>query len=153
MSGSIGVGSARGQGVSLYEVAYRGGVLAMDILEPDASLAEFEASLTADALLSLLEGVRPPSQTSVLLPKFSFATRVPLTPVLVAMGMTDVFDSTKADLSGVDGRTDLHVGLAVHQALVEVDEAKAPSPRPRPSPVKRTFSPRSRPRSIDRSSF
>ena len=36
--------------------------------------------------------------------------------------MTDAFDPTRADFSGIDGNRDLFVGGVFHQAFVSVDE-------------------------------
>lgn len=38
------------------------------------------------------------------------------------MGMTDLFDPTKCDLTGISGRRGLHVTSAVHKAKIEVNE-------------------------------
>jgi len=57
------------------------------------------------------------------LPKFKFQTRLELTPLLAGMGMPDLFDPTKANLSNMDGAMDLSVDTVVQQATVEVDES------------------------------
>jgi serine protease inhibitor len=36
--------------------------------------------------------------------------------------MTDAFEPSPADLSGIDGVRDLYVGLAIHKAVTSVDE-------------------------------
>jgi serine protease inhibitor len=126
MSGTVnlGMGSAMlaSQPLSVYELPYKGRSLAMDFLLPSGSLSDLEASLTSDALVGALAAVGTPSQASLQLPKFAFSTRLGLNPVLAGMGMPDLFDPTKADLSGIDGQKDLYVSAVVQEALIEVDE-------------------------------
>jgi len=38
------------------------------------------------------------------------------------MGMTDLFEGSLADLSGVDGSKELYVSKVIHRAFVEVNE-------------------------------
>ncbi len=94
----------------------------MDFLVPSGALSAFEAGLTDTSLTGALASVGSASQVILLLPKFSFTNRLALVPVLTAMGMPDVFDPTKADLSGMDGASDLFVNAVVQEALVQVDE-------------------------------
>ncbi len=110
---------------SVFELPYQGGSLAMDFLLPQGPLSILESSLTPALLDSALASLGAPSQQDIVLPKFSFGNRVRLDSLLGRMGMPDVFDSTTADLSGVDGARDLHVSFVVQQALVEVDEQGA----------------------------
>jgi len=56
------------------------------------------------------------------MPKFSAQTRTDLVKTLSAMGMSDVFDPARADLSGIDGNHDLFLGEVIHQATITVDE-------------------------------
>jgi serpin B len=41
---------------------------------------------------------------------------------LKALGMTDAFESDRADFSEMDGARDLYVSLILHKAFVSVDE-------------------------------
>jgi serine protease inhibitor len=112
-----------GPWLTTLELPYKGGALAMDILMPNGSLSDFEASLTADSLTKAIESASSnQGQIQVEVPKFTFTTRVALVPVLSAMGMKDVFEPNLADLSGIDGQHDLYVSLVVQQAFVQVDE-------------------------------
>ncbi|HLK41094.1 MAG TPA: serpin family protein [Polyangiaceae bacterium] len=127
MSGShLDVGAGSAQGVDVYELGYKDGALAMDFLEPNSgSLADLEARLTPELLSSLLMGegrggCGRPGQFKV--PKFSLDRRSQLAPALASMGLTDLFDPAKADLTGMDGQKDLFVGPVVHEATIQVDE-------------------------------
>jgi serpin B len=125
MAGSVTVRIGSVPGTSVYELGYKDGVLAMDILLPETgTLSSFESALTSNALAAAVASLgAPQSQTEMLLPKFSFQTHLALAPVLGSMGMTDLFQSGVANLSGIDGAEDLYVSAVVQEAVVEVDES------------------------------
>lgn len=123
MNGTVNLRAGNSQTLTVVELPYRGGSLAIDFFMPTApdGLAAFEATLTPGVLgdaLAMLEN----NQVPLYLPKFSFTTRLALVPILSGMGMTDVFVPEQANLSGMDGAMDLSVSTVVQQALVEVDE-------------------------------
>jgi serpin B len=124
MDGHVTLRSGAVQGASVYELGYEDGALAMDILlPPPGELAAFEGALTPGMLAAAAASLgAPETQMELLLPKFSFRTHLALTPVLEAIGMPDLFDVTKADLSRIDGARDLYVSTVVQEAVVEVDE-------------------------------
>jgi serpin B len=123
MNATVSLRTGSSSTLTVVELPYRGGALAMDFLMPmlPSGLGAFEATLTPAALNRAL-GMLESSQANLYLPKFSFTTRLALVPVLSGMGMTDVFVAGKANLSGMDGAMDLFVSAVVQQALVEVDE-------------------------------
>ncbi|MGH7269949.1 MAG: serpin family protein, partial [Polyangiaceae bacterium] len=126
MSGMVnlrgGIAGGPANTTLVYELGYKGGAYAMDFLLPSGQLSAFESSLTPSVLNAALDSLGAPSQDQLLLPKFAFTTRLVLTPVLAGMGMPDLFDGAKANLSGMDGRMDLFVHVVVQQALIHVDE-------------------------------
>jgi serpin B len=119
---NLAVGIEASQNLAVYELPYKGRSMVMDFLLPSGLLSAFEESLTADVLNGALASVGSSTQVILDLPKFAFTTHLALVPILTAMGMTDVFDPTKANLSGMDGAMDLYVSTVVQEALVEVDE-------------------------------
>ena len=121
--GSIAQMSANGPWTTTVELPYKGGALAMDVIMPGGSLSEFEASLTPDALGRAIDSAASgPRSIALVMPKFSFSTRITLEPVLTAMGIRDVFEPSSADLSGMDRERDLYVSRVLSDARVEVDE-------------------------------
>ena len=58
----------------------------------------------------------------VRLPKFKYTVATDLTGVLPKMGMTDAFDASKADFSGMTAQERLFIGAVLHKAFVAVDE-------------------------------
>lgn len=96
---------------------------AMDFIVPSGSLATFDSALTPASLAAIVAAVGPPeSGVGLLLPKFSFGTTLALVPLLQGLGVTDLFDPSKANLSGMDGAMDLYVKTVAEEAIVEVDE-------------------------------
>ncbi len=122
MSGVANVAASASSTFELVELPYKGGRLAMDFILPSSgTLAALEATLTGEALAAARPA--PPQQATLFLPKFAFQTRLELTTLLAGMGMPDLFDASQANLSGMDGATDLFVDTVVQQATVEVDES------------------------------
>ncbi|XP_006038743.1 leukocyte elastase inhibitor-like [Alligator sinensis] len=59
---------------------------------------------------------------NVYLPRFKMQEDYDLGETLLAMGMCDLFDSSKADLSGMTGNRGLAVSKGVHKSYVDVNE-------------------------------
>ena len=62
------------------------------------------------------------TQLHLEMPKFTFRSQFALAEQLAGLGMTDAFDPSMADFSGMDGRRDLFISDVIHQAFVAVDE-------------------------------
>jgi len=107
------------------ELPYAGEDVSMYILLPDqtTSLSQLEEKLTADDLANVGERFSMGmGEVNVWLPRFGLDMTLSLAKVLGDMGMTDLFDEKKADLSGIGGSQDLVVSKIVHRAVVEVRE-------------------------------
>ncbi|GAB6020646.1 hypothetical protein CHUAL_003317 [Chamberlinius hualienensis] len=61
-------------------------------------------------------------EVTVLLPKFKLEESIDLKKVLASMGVKDLFDQSKCDLSDMDGSRELYVSDAYHKAAIEVNE-------------------------------
>ncbi|XP_064561454.1 leukocyte elastase inhibitor-like isoform X1 [Zonotrichia leucophrys gambelii] len=115
--------------IRVLELPYDGRELSMIILLPDdteedsTGLQKMEKQLTLE---KLQEWTRPEhlysADVHVRLPKFKLEESYDLKSDLAAMGLLDVFDSGKADLSGMSGARDLFLSAVVHKAFVEVNE-------------------------------
>ncbi|KAM4790836.1 leukocyte elastase inhibitor [Cyanocitta cristata] len=115
--------------IRVLELPYDGRELSMVILLPDdteedsTGLQKMEKQLTLE---KLQEWTRPEhlysADVHVRLPKFKLEESYDLKSDLAAMGLLDVFDSGKADLSGMSGARDLFLSEVVHKAFVEVNE-------------------------------
>lgn len=124
MNATVNAAYSWSKDLTVVELPYKGGGVAMDFFMPaqPSGLSQFESTLTPAVLSAALSGLGGQSQVVLYLPKFSFTTSVELAPVLQGMGITDAFEPMVADFSGIDGNTDLSVSAVVQQALVEVDE-------------------------------
>ncbi|KAM4906280.1 uncharacterized protein FYW23_001052 [Sylvia borin] len=115
--------------IRVLELPYEERELSMIILLPDdteedsTGLQKMERQLTLE---KLQEWTRPEhlysADVHVHLPKFKLEESYNLKSDLAAMGLLDVFDSGKADLSGMSGARDLFLSEVVHKAFVEVNE-------------------------------
>ena len=56
------------------------------------------------------------------IPRFKLTEEFQLTSVLSTLGMPSAFQPNKANFSGMNGRSDLFIGAAIHKAFVDVNE-------------------------------
>lgn len=111
------------------EMPYQGGELSMVILLPEdiedesTGLKKIEEQITLEKLREWtkrenLENI----DVHVKLPRFKIEESYILNSNLGRLGLQDLFNSSKADLSGMSGSRDLFISKIVHKAFVEVNE-------------------------------
>lgn len=110
-------------GCTLVELDYRSGELSFLGLLPDApnGLPDLETQLKM-LEPGTLEAALERSKASVRLPRLQLKARFDLIPTLTALGVTDVFDSALADLSGIDPRREIFVDPFVHESWMTLNE-------------------------------
>ncbi|XP_011839928.1 PREDICTED: leukocyte elastase inhibitor isoform X1 [Mandrillus leucophaeus] len=111
------------------ELPYQGKELSMVILLPDdiedesTGLKKIEEQLTLE---KLHEWTKPENldfiEVNVSLPRFKLEESYTLNSDLARLGVQDLFDSSKADLSGMSGARDIFISKIVHKSFVEVNE-------------------------------
>ncbi|XP_075684594.1 leukocyte elastase inhibitor [Rhinoderma darwinii] len=111
------------------ELPYVGNELSMIILLPDniedetTGLQKLEKGISLE---KLQEWTRPehmyPIDVRVHLPKFKLEESYKLKSTLSALGMVDIFDTSRADLSGISGSQNLFLSEVIHKSFVEVNE-------------------------------
>ncbi|HEY76884.1 MAG TPA: serpin family protein [Thermoflexia bacterium] len=110
--------------LQVLELPYVGGDLSMIVLLPREvdGLAELENNLTMENLERWTSALQE-SEVLVFLPRFKMAwgARI-LNNELQSMGMTDAFDGSKADFSGMDGTRRLAISVVLHKAFIDVNE-------------------------------
>jgi len=100
---------------------YSGGDIAMVVILPDAvdGLPKLEAALNVFNLQKLVTKCSIKT-VDVCLPKFKIETGLEMKKTLQIMGMLDLFNMTKADLTGIGEQ--LFVSDLFHKTYVAVDE-------------------------------
>ncbi|XP_050994034.1 leukocyte elastase inhibitor-like [Labeo rohita] len=116
--------------LQVLELPYKKFKLSMLILLPKKtqddsdSLLKLESELTIDKLLDWTkrDNMVPRMEVKVHLPKFKLEFESYLLKILQEMGMSSLFQETKADLTGMSSQ-DCHFNLSVvHKAFIEVNE-------------------------------
>ncbi|KAH3729958.1 leukocyte elastase inhibitor-like [Dreissena polymorpha] len=100
---------------------YIGDELAMVVLLPNSvtGLLEMEKKINVEKINQCIEDVYSPT-VKVSVPKFKLESSFQLSDTLSCLGMPDVFDTNKGDLSGMG--KDLFVSEVFHKAFVDVNE-------------------------------
>ena len=131
MRTSEGFAYAAGEGYQAVDLPYAGNELSMTVIVPDRGrFREFEDALDAGLAARIIANLGP-RHVALDLPKFEFESPFRLSETLKSMGMSDAFDSTVSDFSGMAGRSCLEGGSeeclyireVIHKAFVSVDEA------------------------------
>ncbi|XP_067906094.1 leukocyte elastase inhibitor-like [Heterodontus francisci] len=115
--------------IKVLELPYIDNDLSMIILLPDdimdnsTGLKQLEQVLTFEKLQEwTLPNRMQKVDVHVRLPKFKLEDNYELNSPLSSLGMRDLFDGSRADLSGMSGARDLYVSKVVHKSFVEVNE-------------------------------
>ncbi|XP_040209557.1 leukocyte elastase inhibitor-like isoform X2 [Rana temporaria] len=111
------------------ELPYVNNQLSMFILLPDdiqdgtTGLEKLEQELTYEKFADMINPSNlERTEVELFLPKFKLENFFDLESVLGSLGMTDVFDMGRCDLSGMSGDRDLVLSKVVHKSFVEVNE-------------------------------
>ncbi|MBL8798361.1 MAG: serpin family protein, partial [Planctomycetia bacterium] len=105
------------------ELPYANKELSMLVFLPKKvdGLAEFEQTLSAEKLQTW-QGQMRQREVRVFLPRFKMTAEFKLNNVLQALGMSDVFDKGRSNLSGITNAEQLYITAAIHKAFVDVNE-------------------------------
>ncbi|XP_016341273.1 leukocyte elastase inhibitor-like [Sinocyclocheilus anshuiensis] len=111
------------------ELPYVGKNLSMLIILPNeiqdetTGLQKLEKALTYEKLMEWTKPSKMRQQeVEVSLPRFKMEETYDMKSLLISMGMEDVFDRQKVNLSGMSPNNDLVVTKVIHKAFVEVNE-------------------------------
>ncbi|XP_058611819.1 leukocyte elastase inhibitor-like [Onychostoma macrolepis] len=116
--------------LQVLELPYKQEELSMLILLPDETqdgsdpLLKLESELTLDKLLDWTRRDKMATQMDIRVhfPKFKLEVESSLSEILQEMGMSSVFQETKADLTGMSSQDGLSISAVIHKAFVEVNE-------------------------------
>jgi serpin B len=101
---------------------YAGGRMSMMLIMPSPGTFDaFVGALDASKLAAIVQGMHA-GPVVLAVPKFTFTSQARPAELLRALGMTDAFDASRADFSGIDGARDLFISDVIHKAFIGIDE-------------------------------
>ncbi|XP_075388788.1 serpin B11 [Tenrec ecaudatus] len=112
--------------LQVLELPYVNNILSMLILLPvgTAKLEQIEKQLN---LKTFQQWTSPSNlmerEVEVHIPRFKLEITYELNSLLKSLGMTDIFDQLKADLSGMSTAKTLYLSKVIHKSYVDVNEA------------------------------
>ncbi len=112
----------RGDDFTIFSLPYDDQEHEMIILLPDSgALSQVENRLSRETLSTMMDEMNT-TKLNLSMPKFEIACTYNLNTSLPALGVTDAFDSTKADFSALSTQP-LFISSAIHKAVIRLDEA------------------------------
>nr|ACA57863.1 serine proteinase inhibitor, clade B, member 12 (predicted) [Plecturocebus moloch] len=113
----------------ILEMRYTKGKLSMFVMLPSHSednlkgLEELERQITYEKIAAWSSSENMSEESVVLsFPQFTLEDSYDLNSILQDMGITDIFDETRADLTGISPSPNLYLSKIIHKTFVEVDE-------------------------------
>ncbi|XP_035300814.1 serpin B12 isoform X1 [Cricetulus griseus] len=113
----------------ILEMKYTMGKLSMLVLLPSCSednvksLQELENKISHEKIMAWSSSENMPEESvAISFPQFVMEDSYDLNSILQGMGITDIFDEMKADLTGISKSPNLHLSKIIHKSFVEVDE-------------------------------
>ena len=115
------------KGATALEMPYKGKRLSMIFILPNekrSSLADLEEAMSKVTNLNSALKFGYKDEVEVTLPRFKIESEFDLVDPLMQLGMTEMFDGSTADFSGMTGGVNkgLSVSKIVQKAFVEVNE-------------------------------
>nr|XP_020851356.1 serpin B12 isoform X2 [Phascolarctos cinereus] len=113
----------------ILEMNYIKGKLSMFVLLPtlpakdSTGLEELEKQMTHEKITEWTSStILCEEKVDVSFPQLTMESNLDLNFILQKMGITDIFDEAKSDLSGMSSSPNLYLSKAVHKTFVEVNE-------------------------------
>jgi len=105
------------------ELPYSGDQMAMLLLLPKVkdNVMQLQRTLTFTSLNSIINALKE-KKVTIELPRFKLEAIYDLTQILPTLGIVDVFDQLKANLTRVEPSGRLFVNQAIHKATIDVNE-------------------------------
>ncbi|XP_056099246.1 leukocyte elastase inhibitor-like isoform X3 [Rhinichthys klamathensis goyatoka] len=98
-------------------------ILPNEMEDDTTGLQKLEKALTYEKLMEWTKPeVMRQQEVQISLPRFKMEEKYDMKSFLINMGMEDVFDMQKVNLSGMSSNKDLVVSKVIHKAFVEVNE-------------------------------
>ncbi|XP_024436466.2 serpin B7 [Desmodus rotundus] len=108
--------------MQVLELRYRGGI-SMYVMLPESDLSQIENQLTFENLMKWTSPRKMSHQyVKVFLPQFKIEKDYEIKRHLKALGLRDIFDESRADLSGIASGGRLYLSKLMHKSHIEVNE-------------------------------
>merc|ERR1712109_18232 len=109
------------------QMPYKGENMDMVLVLPHkkSDIVSLEKQMAKANLSQVLGSFGPETNVELYLPKFKVESTLELNKPIQNIGITDIFDVSKADLSGMTGNKNLYVSTVIQKAFVEVNEEGA----------------------------
>ncbi|XP_006892798.1 PREDICTED: serpin B7 isoform X2 [Elephantulus edwardii] len=108
--------------MQVLQLRYRGGI-SMYILLPERDISQIENQLT---FRNLMDWTNPRKMSfryvDLFLPRFKIEKNYEVKKYLKALGVKDIFDESRADLSGIASGGRLYLSKLTHKSYIEVSE-------------------------------
>ncbi|MBZ3887146.1 Serpin B12 [Sciurus carolinensis] len=127
--GTFRIGFIEELQAQVLEMRYTMGKLSMFVLLPPCSadnvkgLQELERKMSYENIMAWTSSENMSEEkVAVSFPQLTLEDSYDLNSILQGLGITDIFDETKADLSGISPSPSLYLSKIIHKTFVEVDE-------------------------------
>ncbi|XP_031802041.1 serpin B12 [Sarcophilus harrisii] len=109
----------------ILEMKYIKGKLSMFVLLPEdfTGMEELEKNMTHEKITEWTSPtIMYDEMVDISFPQFTMESNLDLSAILQKMGITDVFEEAKCDLTGMSSSPNLYLSKAVHKTFLEVNE-------------------------------
>uniref|UniRef100_A0A8C3WLJ4 Serpin B7 n=1 Tax=Catagonus wagneri TaxID=51154 RepID=A0A8C3WLJ4_9CETA len=108
--------------MQVLELKYHGGI-SMYVMLPENDLSQIENKLTFQNLMDWTNPRRMrPQYVEVFFPQFKIEKNYEINHHLKALGLRDIFDESRADLSGIAAGGRLYMSKLMHKSYIEFTE-------------------------------
>ncbi|KAM5304043.1 serpin B7 isoform 2-T2 [Glossophaga mutica] len=108
--------------MQVLELRYHGGI-SMYVMLPESDLSQIENQLTFENLMKWTNPRKMSHQyVQVFLPQFKLEKDYEIKRHLKALGLRDIFEESRADLSGIASGGRLYLSKLMHKSHIEVNE-------------------------------
>jgi serpin B len=124
MHGDVPVKSFAGDGYFAFEMFYGQQNFSMVVIVPESDLEDFLQNMESETWEEVTTGLDSqidPWEVPVVFPRFTFEYEKKLNEMLQSLGMTDAFNPSLSNLSGISDQ-DLVVSFVKQNTFVEVNE-------------------------------
>ncbi|XP_043842469.1 serpin B11 isoform X2 [Dromiciops gliroides] len=110
--------------MQVLELPYAGGDLSMILLLPKDTeqVEQIEKQLNLKTFKQWTSSFMTEREVDVQIPRFKLGIKYELNSLLKKLGIRDIFDHSKADLSGLSPSRDLYLSKVIHESFVDVNE-------------------------------